>query len=83
MGWNGLCGGLMTAVFDDAAAGDQRAERQAQSICALCPIQEQCRQQVLQSPPWPRDEGPRGVVAGLVLRRPRRRLAPVLDGVAA
>lgn len=82
MGWGGLCGGAMTAVFDDAAAGDQRAARQAQSICALCPIQEQCRQQILLSPPWPRDEGPRGVVAGSVLRRPRRRLA-ALDGVAA
>lgn len=82
MGWGGLCGGAMTAVFDDAAAGDQRATGQALSVCALCPIQEQCREQILLSPPWPRGEGPRGVVAGSVLRRPRRRLA-VPDGVAA
>ncbi len=82
MGWGGLCGGAMTAVFDDAAAGDQRAARQALSVCALCPIREQCREQVLLSPPWPMDKGPRGVVAGSVLRQPRRRIA-ALDGVAA
>ena len=69
MGWDGLCGGPMTAVFDDAAEGDRRAAQQAQSVCALCPIQERCRQQVLESPPWPSDEGPRGVVAGSLLRR--------------
>lgn len=85
MGWVGLCGGSMTAVFDDAAAGDRRAARQAQSVCALCPVRKRCEEQVLESPPWPKGEGPRGVVAGAVVRRPprRRRRLAALDEVAA
>ena len=73
MGWDGLCGGPMTAVFDHAAEGDRRAAQQAQSVCALCPVQEQCRQQILESPPWPSDEGPSGIIAGSLHRRRRRR----------
>lgn len=83
MGWNGLCGGAMTAVFDDAAEGDRRAARQAQSVCALCPLQKSCQEQVLESPPWPEGQGPRGVVAGAVVRSPRRKRPAVLSGVAA
>ena len=72
MGWAGLCSGAMTAVFDHAAEGDRRAAQQAQAVCALCPVQDQCRQQILESPLWPSDEGPRGVVAGSLRHRPRR-----------
>lgn len=85
MGWDGLCGGRMTAVFDAAAAGDRRAAEQAQSVCGLCPIRELCRRQILESPPWPLGEGPRGVVAGSVVRRPhrsRRRAARVREVAA-
>jgi len=83
MGWVGLCGGAMTAVFDEAAAGDRRAARQARSVCAICPVQQRCREQVLDAPPWPEGEGPWGVVAGSVVPRPRRRRIVAVRGAAA
>lgn len=75
MAWDGRCGGLMTAIFDEAARGDARAVEQALAVCGVCPIRHRCREQVLDAPPWPPGEGPRGVVAGVVVGlrgRPRR-----------
>lgn len=75
MAWQGGCGGLMIAVFDDAAAGNARAKRQAQEVCRVCPVRTQCRRETLERAPWPADGGPTGVVAGVVIRahHPRRR----------
>lgn len=84
MAWNGRCGGLMTTIFDDAARGDERAVEQALAVCSACPIRRRCREQVLDAPPWPAGQGPRGVVAGVVVGlRGRPRGSRLTVGAAA
>lgn len=84
MAWDGRCGGLMIAIFDDAARGDERAVEQALAVCDVCPIRRRCREQVLDAAPWPEGHGPRGVVAGVVVGlRGRPRLDRLQVGVAA
>ena len=70
----------MTAIFDVAAAGDVRARAPAQEVCRVCPVRPECLRQTVTEAPWPAAEGPVGVVAGLVIREPRRN-RPVLAGV--